>query len=410
MTGLPVNPKLRTLDIRYHTHQGQPYFLLRDPTQITDTELLVPQPFGPLLALCDGSLDLDQLTERFSRRLHTPVDRSLIEELIGALDSALMLETERYRHAVAQKQSAYRSAPHRPPTLAGRSYPEVRHELWQQLQSYLEAVDAVEPKPYDWSGPVGLLSPHIDYQRGGNVYAQVWKRAAQLAQEAEVVIIFGTDHYGSDPFTLTRQHYATPYGTLPTDSSIVDALAAVIGEEQAFAGELRHIGEHSLELVAVWLHHMRAGEPCPIVPILCGGFHRFFYNEDSPQDDPIILEVMATLRRLTAERRTLVVASGDLAHVGPAFGGEPLNANTRSQLRQADDMLIGQIAAGDVTDFYKTISSTKDKHNVCGVAPIYLTMETIGAKRGEPVGYATCPADDYDTSVVTIGGMIFESS
>ena len=32
----------------------------------------------------------------------------------------------------------------------------------------------------------GLVSPHIDYQRGGLVYAQVWRAAAQAAREAEL--------------------------------------------------------------------------------------------------------------------------------------------------------------------------------------------------------------------------------
>ncbi len=140
----------------------------------------------------------------------------------------------------------------------------------------------------DWSGPIGLLSPHIDYGRGGEVYAQIWKRAALAAREAELVILLGTDHYGSDLFSLTRQNYATPYGVLPTDTEIVDRLAAAIGEDAAYAGELRHRGEHSLELVAVWLHHMRAGKPVPLVPILTGSFHPFMEDGIEPQDDETI--------------------------------------------------------------------------------------------------------------------------
>ncbi|MCB0064062.1 MAG: AmmeMemoRadiSam system protein B [Caldilineaceae bacterium] len=402
-----LRPKLRPLDIRHHIQQGQPYFLLRDPQKITVQTLLVPQAFGPLLALCDGTHDLDQMALLFRHKVGVPVDSSLVAELLTVLDDALLLENERFHTAYQAVVEAFRTAPHRPPSLAGLSYPREPQLLWRHLQDYLEAVADVDPVTVDWTHPLGMLSPHIDYERGGDVYAQIWKRAAQVAREAELVVILGTDHYGSDPFTLTRQNYATPYGTLPTAQPIVDALATVIGEEAAFAGELRHRGEHSLELVAVWLHHMRAGVACPLVPILCGGFHRFFYNGEHPKSDPLTQQVIATLRAAIGNQRTLVIASGDLAHVGPAFGGNPLTTNSRTQLRQADEELLSHMCAGDAEAFFSAIRRVKDGNNVCGVAPIYLTMQSVGAARGEQFGYATCPADDTNTSAVTVGGVLF---
>jgi MEMO1 family protein len=405
-------PKLRSLSIRHHTQDGHPYLLLHDPQQITDNSLLIPQPLATILAFCDGEHELQDMLTAFQHHVGLRLPYKRLEELITALDEAFMLENERFFAAYARTLTAYRQAPHRTAALAGLSYPEQRQQLWQRLQAYLEAVDHVEPLPIDWARPVGLLSPHIDYPRGGSVYAHVWKRAAQIAQEAELAILIGTDHYGSDRFTLTRQHYATPYGVLPTDQPIVDQLAQAIGEEAAFAGELRHCGEHSLELVAVWLHHLRAGHPCAVVPILCGGFHRYLKNGAMPAQDPVITKVISTLRAATKGRRTVVIASGDLAHVGPAFGGEPLTTHGRAQLRTADEQLMNHMRNGDVESFFGAIRQVQDANNVCGLAPIYLTMHTLGASpqtplRGHPAGYATCPADEHDTSVVTIGGMIF---
>ncbi len=410
MVKLQSRPKLRALDIRQQTQAGRPYYLLRDPQQITDQTLLVPQALGPLLAFCDGTHTVEEMTDCFAQRFGVPLNHDLVEDLLTALDNALFLENERFCTAHQQSIAEFRRAPSRPATLAGLSYAQSPEALWQQLQEYLEESERIEPLPVDWSRPVGLLSPHIDYQRGSSVYAQVWQRAMQAAREAELVIMLGTDHYGSDPFTLTRQNYATPYGILPTEQAVVDALVDVIGEEAAFAGELRHRGEHSLELVAVWLHHMRAGAPCHLVPILCGGFHHFFHNGKHPGNDPLLQQVVATLRQASAGRRTLVVASGDLAHVGPAFGGAPLDSSKRDELRSADESLLAHMAAGDVDGFFAAIRQINDQHNVCGVAPIYLTMQTIRAVRGEASGYASCPADERDTSTVTIGGMIFEAA
>ena len=409
MTNLSAtHPKLRGLDIRPHIQAGQAYLLLRDPQQITEHALLVPQPLAPLLALCDGTRTVEAISAALRIRLGALLPTERIEEFIAALDQAYMLDNARFAAAQAQVLATYRNAPARSPALAGLSYPSSKKQLWQQLQDYLERADDIEPLTIDWTRPFGLLSPHIDYGRGGNVYAQVWKRAAQAVREADLVILLGTDHYGADLFTLTRQNYATPYGTLPTDRTIVDALATVIGEEAAFAGELRHRGEHSLELVAVWLHHMRAGEPCNLVPILCGGFHHFLYNGAYPNDDSTIAGVIEVLQQVTRGRRAVVIASGDLAHVGPAFGGAPLTAATRAQLQVADQTLLNHMRAGDVEGFFSEIRRIRDGNNVCGVAPIYLTMRTLAATTGEPVGYAVCPADEVDTSVVTVGGMIFQ--
>jgi AmmeMemoRadiSam system protein B len=294
--------------------------------------------------------------------------------------------------------------------VAGGSYPADPDMLHATLERYRQQASNGDGPlaPLSPTSAFGILSPHIDYPRGWLVYAQVWERAASAVQDADLVIIFGTDHYGSDPFTLTRQNYATPYGMLPTAIDIVDQLAAVIGEEAAFAGELRHRGEHSLELVAVWLHHLRERRPVEVVPILCGGFHRFYQNGGHPDQDRQIDQVLATLRQATVGRKVIVIASGDLAHVGVAFGQEALDDDKLALVHAADEELVQHMAAGDAAAFYRAIHAISDENNVCGVAPIYLTMRLLGATEGTPTGYATCPADNDNTSVVTVGGIIWQ--
>jgi hypothetical protein len=401
------HPKLRSLDIRPYDRDGQPYLLLRDPTLVTEKTLLIPQPLAMVLAFFDGRRDAAQLATTFTRHYGLQLPVELVQELIAALDDALMVENARAAQARQETLAAFRSAPYRKPALAGLSYPATADALWPFLQAYLESAAHITPRPVDWAGHVGLLSPHIDYQRGGAVYAQVWKRAAQAAQEADLVVIFGTDHYGSDPFTLTRQQYATPYGPLPTAQPVVDALAATLGEAAAFAGELRHRGEHSLELIAVWLHHMRAGQPVEVVPILVGGLHHHIHNTTTPAHDPLLHQVLTTIQERAQGRRLLIVASGDMAHVGPAFGGAPLDDAGRTTLRAADDELIELMRAGNAEGFFAAIKKVRDANNVCGTVPIYLTLRALEAVHGETLGYAICPADEQNTSVVTVCGMLF---
>ena len=400
-------PRLRALDVRPLQHEGEPYILLRDPQQVSEHQLLVPQPLGAVLAFCDGRHDIPKMVKAFDRRYGIALPTPRVASLLDMLDNALMLDNQRAAAATAAARAAFRSQPCRAPALAGPAYPAGDKELWRLLQDYLEGAGEVAALPVDWSHPVGLLSPHIDYSRGCEGYSQVWKRSDQAAAGGELGIRLGTDRDGPHLFSLTRQSYATPYGVLPTDTAIVDRLAAAIGEDAAYAGELRHRGEHSLELVAVWLHHLRAGRPVPVVPILTGSFHPWLRSSASPGDAPAIGALLTVLAEAMAGRRTLVVASGDLAHVGPAFGGRPLTAAGRQRLAAADEELVNAMRAGGSEAFFAAIRAVGNRNNVCGVAPIYLAMKLLGDLPGEQWGYATCPADDAGASAVTVTGMLF---
>jgi AmmeMemoRadiSam system protein B len=255
-----------------------------------------------------------------------------------------------------------------------------------------------------------LISPHIDYQRGGPIYAGVWEEAADALRAADLVIIFGTDHAGSaGQITPTRQNYATPYGVLPTDTALVDAIAAAIGEEAAFAEEIHHRGEHSIELAAVWLHHMRNGQSCQVLPILCGSFQHFVAGQADPATDPVLNASLDVLQKAIAGRRVVVVAAADLAHVGPAFSHPfPVDHVRYAQLQAADEILIQTIADADASAFFRTIAAEGDRRNVCGLPPIYLTLRLLeGSVRGELTGYDRCPADGANASFVSVCGLVF---
>jgi AmmeMemoRadiSam system protein B len=207
--------------------------------------------------------------------------------------------------------------------------------------------------------------------------------------------------------TLTRQHYATPFGVLPTAQDAVEAMAQAVGVEAAFAGELYHRAEHSVELAAVWLHYIREGQPCLLVPILCGSFGPFVRGGSDPEQDCAINTALSALRQTMAGRRALVVAAADLAHAGPAFGGQPLGLVERARLQGADDQLMARICAGDAQGFFAAIQREGDRFNVCGLPPIYLALRLLSPVQGEQVAYLRCPADEQGTSLVSVCGIVF---
>ncbi len=402
-----MNPKLREIEIHPIRHQGQEMLLLRDPLQLSDSQIAVPRPLGTLLALMDGTRDSNALEAALAVRTGLRLVDGLLDALIRDLDAALLLDNERFREARAAALRSYREAPYRPLTLDIGPLPPRPEVAGAQLQGYLDALPPVNDEATA-PGIRGLVSPHIDYQRGGPVYAEVWRAGAQAANEAELVILFGTDHQGSaGTLTLTQQSYATPWGVLPTEGSVVGELAAELGEEPSFAEELHHRGEHSIELAAVWLHFVRGGVPVPLVPILCGHFGPFVEGQSDPADHEPFATAVQVLRRVMRARRTLVVAAADLAHVGPAFGdSHGLDFIGKAQTRSADERLLEAIYAGDARAFFEQLQAEGDRRHVCGLPPIYLTLRLLAEVRGEPAGYAVCPADAQATSVVTIAGVI----
>ncbi len=397
--------ELRPLEVKSFVHKGQPVFYLRDPLELSDRYALVPQILGPLLAACDGTHTVFGMQQQFMAATGQFISSTEVENLLHQLDEIYLLNNAR---AAAAKQAAledYRRAEFRLPALAGLSYPADPNALRRELQKY---VDQTPPTDVLASG-AGLFSPHIDYFRGGPVYAQVWEKAANLARAADVVVIFATNHNSFLPgqITPTRQNYATPFGVLPTEQSVVDAVVDVLGEEAAFAEELNHRKEHSIELVVTWLHFIRNGKPVPIVPILVGSFYHFIGNGNRPADDHHLRDVVAAIKRATAGRSVLAVASGDLAHLGPAFNTAPIDALGRARIKIDDDRMLAPLVSGNPDAFFEIIREEKDKRNICGTAPFYLTMKLMGNVQGQLTSYDHCPADEQNTSFVSVCGMVF---
>ncbi len=397
-------PRLRPIHVHPLVHQGQPALMLRDPLHLSQQVIILPQALAPLLNLLDGERNLDELRASLMVQAGLNLSPQELGDIVEQLDQALLLHSPRFLQISQKALDAYRQAPHRPPSSAGASYPSEPDELRALLDGYLSDLTPAEP----WRQGRGLISPHIDYERGGPIYAQVWARATEFVRQADLAIILGTDHNGGEgQLTLTLQNYATPYGPLPTDVEVVEAVAQAVGPELAFEEELHHLGEHSIELAAVWLQHVRNGQPIDTVPILCGSFQHFILTPFEPDQDERLNRALDVLRQVMAERRAVVIAAADLAHVGPAFGGStPIDFAGRAQLARDDNRLVAAICAGDAQDFYRQIEAEKDRRNICGLAPIYLTLRLLGETSGEVTGYDRCPADAQGTSWVSICGVV----
>jgi AmmeMemoRadiSam system protein B len=315
----------------------------------------------------------------------------------------------------------------RPAYHAGKSYPSDPAEL----RSWLDSFSA----PPNGPGPLGeqrgalpraLIAPHIDFSRGGPAYAWAYRALAEAAEPPELIVLFGTSHAsGERIFTLTRKSYDTPLGRIETDVSVVEALETALreklGPEAAnglFVDEHLHRGEHSLELQMVWLRHVlgERADAVRIVPILVGSMRSWIDEPRDPATSPEVALVLSELSHIVEGKRLLVIASADLAHVGPRFGdGAPLDAEDRASLERRDQVTLAPVLRGDAAAWFAELAREKDRRNVCGLSPIYSMLQLLSKRAsgeaqpviGRQVAYGQCPADERSTSVVSIASIVF---
>jgi AmmeMemoRadiSam system protein B len=267
-----------------------------------------------------------------------------------------------------------------------------------------------------------LVAPHIDFQRGGATYAWAYKPLAEAREAPELIVIFGTDHMPSDvPFTLTKKHYDTPLGRFDTDGDLVDALTAGVAErlgphndarQRLFLDEHHHLGEHSIEFQMVWLRYAlkERADGIRVLPILCGSLPELVDGTVDPATDPRLQAVFETLRQIVACRRTLFVASADLAHVGPRFGDtDPLDGDDRSSIERCDQQTLAAAATGDGARWFDEIRREKNRRRVCGLPPIYAMLQVAQPGTGKLYAYDQCPADERGGSLVSIASLVYSS-
>ena len=383
---------------------------VQDPLGLSEKTIILPDSAAPLLALLDGTRNLDEVRAAFLLRSSAYLTPSQIESLIDNLDQALLLDNRRFRNAVQEAVDAYRSGPFRRPAFAGGAYEEDPEALLNALDGYCSAVDLADQ---ELPGSIaGLISPHVDYARGWRTYAETWHRAREAVEEADLVILFGTDHAGApNSLTLTRQSYATPWGTLPTDVRLVDRLSSVIGEEQAFAQEVHHIGEHSIELAAVWLHYIAGRQAKPLLPVLCGPPRRKRSEAEDDTDDGSSgppQDFLEALTDIAAGPRVLVVAAADLSHVGPVFGDPaPLDSQAKAGIHDSDQEWLQVACSGSDRLLADHFRQHGDPTRICGAGPIYYMLSVLPGSQGSVVSYQQCPADEQFGSLVSVAGALF---
>ena len=170
-----MRPKLRHVQVSRGQQHGQQVLVLSDPWGLSDCAVILPASLAPVLEMCDGTRDVAALRTVLELRIGLRVGPDYLEKMFIALDKALMIDNEHFAQVYEEAVRKFRAAPSRPPTMTDRVYPANSELLEQVLCGYF---DGLLPDAGDMTEAAevrGLVSPHIDYQRGGIVYAEVWR-------------------------------------------------------------------------------------------------------------------------------------------------------------------------------------------------------------------------------------------
>ena len=387
--------------------------LLLDAAGESDRQMLV-SPAALLIAqLLDGKRDKLDVQAEFLRRTGEMLLTETLQQITGALDEALFLNTPAYeehsrklREERAREEAEFRKSPVRKAKLAGQGYPAGAEELRTFLKSFFTDPRGPGLPGTERSGVCrGLVVPHIDLRRGGTTFARAYKALAE-SETPELFVVMGVAHAGGEAlFTLTEKDFETPLGLVETDKEAVGALREAGGGDGLLAEEFAHRGEHSVEFQAIFLRYL-FGEKARIVPLLCGSFHEFFAEGKDPIEDGRVKEFVEALGDLARSRRACLIASSDLAHVGCRFGhAQPLTPVLLRKVEDEDRKMLAHVEGMDAGAFFSFVAREKDRRNICGFVPIYLSLLSSDARECELLEYAQSPEEETQ-SVVSYASLV----
>ena len=404
----PMRPQLRYVDVfPVPGEQGRQAFGIRDPQHVSDQVLRLQAEAAYALQFFDGRHTLPEIGTAYREKYGIEFPLHLLEQFCQLLDEGYFLVSDNFENHYRQLVASFHEAPVREAFHAGVSYDENPAALNEALgRLFTPPAGPGLPGARDPKRTIpGIVVPHIDLRLGGPAYAWAYKELAE-SEPPELFVILGTGHNATrNPYVLTQKRFATPLGEIPAEAEFIARLQELHGGE-LFEDELAHRSEHTIEFQVLFIQQL-FGNGTPIVPVLCS------FSCAAPGDGPAgesIERFTDALRTMVAEdgRRICLIASADLAHVGPRYGdadgfsGEELEA-----VKRADREMLGYVERVDAEGFRGYLAEEGDRRRICGFSPIYTILKAMQAERGRVVAHDHGEMDPIG-SICSFASVVFE--
>ncbi len=385
------HPRLRPVEAFPVQMNNQEYVCVRDPQTLAEQPIFLNQTLLFLVSRMDGEHSLRDIQAEFFRASGEILPIETLETLVRQLDEQHYLDSPSFSVYYRGLLDQYLAAPSRPARHAGSAYEATPEALSAQIKDFFALPEGPGNNSIpDISRPLrGLISPHIDFTRGGSTYAHAYKALAD-SPKADLYILFGTCHTPMPArFAITDKDYETPLGTVKTDKDFVARLQSRVGNR--YMDGFSHRNEHSLEFQVVFLRYIMRKKPdFKIVPILVNSFQDIYSSGRTAQEDPEISAIVGAIRETMQETRgrICIIAGADLAHVGKRFG-DPSGPTEQSlqKVEREDRIFLHFIEQGDAEGMFCSIAEEDDRRRVCGYPPIYMTLRCMDQPRGKLLQY-----------------------
>lgn len=373
---------------------------LSDARQISDKVVITMPAAQMVLPLMDGAKSLDEIVAQVGKGLTRPI----LEGLIAQLDDGYLLEGPTFEGLLAKMRADFDANPVLPPAstaafaegLLERNEdgsakeetvtPEMQVDrLTQLFDAWIaEALKDAE-NPALATLPRAIVAPHLDYPRGWLNYASTYGRL-RVADRPDRVIVLGTNHFGQcTGICACDKGYQTPLGTCEADRAVIDALRLKLGNA-VFEHRFDHEREHSIELQIPWIQHVfgkdESGNYPKVVGILVHDpipANGASYDGKGVDLQPFVAAMKEIIASLPG--KTLIVASSDLSHMGPAFGdqqplnGEDENANAaRMKVFTHDREMLQLLSDKKPWDLVASMAWMQNPTRWCSVGNLVATM------------------------------------
>jgi MEMO1 family protein len=325
-------------------------------------------------------------------------------DIIRYLDENGLLQSPFYREKKRETEESFEAASIRMPVCAGSSYPESPEAIRTMFDAAFDRANHQQI-----AGIKALYAPHIDIRIGLDVYARAFGALKSLRPKR--VVILATSHYSglyypyydNLPFMVSGKDFQTPLGLLKNDGEFSEHLAGAGDEAGVTLRDRSHRIEHSIELHLLFLQYLWDHE-FSIVPVLVGPFEELLYMNGSYQAGQV--EKFSERLRSLLDDDTLVLISGDQAHVGKKFGDRVPASELFEDVRAFDRQFLDHAAAGSAAGILEQIRAVSDEYRICGFSPLYTWLKTAGSPRGRVTAYDVWDERERE-SAVSFGAVLF---
>src|SRR5262245_29849457 len=211
-------PRRRALDAFPVELKGEHYFVLRDTEGLFDDPMIL-DPFSFLVwNLLTGEAEIKDVQKEiagYANGIEVPENR--IAHIVERLRKGLLVESPQVEEKRRELAETFKASKVRPARFAGRGgYPPDAEPVAKEVDGYYRNELGAGPPDRKQKGnaPRGILSPHIDFRRGGACYTHAYRAVAE-AEPPATVLVLGVAHLSPpSPFILSDKAYETPLGKL----------------------------------------------------------------------------------------------------------------------------------------------------------------------------------------------------